>query len=138
MYASQADLAARLGADVMLALADDGTGHVDAARVTRALTDAQAEVDSYVMARHTVPLSPVPPIIAKVTLDLATYQLFMWRGFDKDKDAEVQVARDQAVDWLRRLSQGEVSIGQAEPAKDFGVSVGSEPRLFSRSKLGDF
>jgi phage gp36-like protein len=137
-YATTQDVLDRLGADVALRLAKDPEGELDTAKLERALADATGEVDSYLGQRYSIPVSPVSEQLVRIVLDLAIFQLFMWRGFDPERDVEVKIARDAAVQWLERVARGLAGIGAAEPPKDVGAEVEAATRVFSREKMGDF
>ena len=110
-YVTSAEIIARLGEDVVLRLAATAEGAVDTAKVQQAIDEAEGEVNSYVMQRYAVPVSPVPAVLKKVCRDLAVFQLFLWRGYDPEKDREVELGRKAAIEWLHRLALGTASLG---------------------------
>lgn len=137
-YATTQDIIDRLGEGATLRVADDGTGQVEVGRLQQAVTEAEGEVNSYLMLRYSVPVSPVPAMVKNVTLDLAVYRLFLWRGYDQEEDVEVRTARNDAIAWLDKVARGIVSLGTATPAKDFGARMDGADRVFSRDKMRDF
>lgn len=75
-YAAQADIEARYGSNLLLTIADpDGTGSVDAALVTQALSDADEFIDSHVQERYQLPLDPVPPLLVTLAVDITVYRI---------------------------------------------------------------
>jgi phage gp36-like protein len=71
-YALLADLYARFSEEEINALADtDGTGTPDPLNVSRALEDAQEEIDLALRGRYRLPLARVPKILTRWTCDLA-------------------------------------------------------------------
>ena len=57
----------------LIQLTDDAkTGEVDTDKVTKAIEDAEAEVNGYVGRRYTVPIAaPIPNLIQKLSTDIA-------------------------------------------------------------------
>ena len=73
-YATQADILDQLDEDILIQLTDDAdTGDVVDDVVTRAIADADAEIDGYCGKRYSVPFDTVPPIIRKFAVDIAIY-----------------------------------------------------------------
>lgn len=139
-YATQPDLEAAFGLDELRALADrnrDGTP--DAAVIARALEDAEAEVNSYLAARYTLPLDPVPGQIRAITCDVARYRLDSVNPRAATKERYLA-----ALASLRDLASGKASLGSAgdaaaaAPPPPAQVQHESPPRAFSDDRLGGF
>jgi phage gp36-like protein len=136
-YCTQADIEEQLSEDELIQLTDDaGLGSVDTTVVDRAIADADDEINSYLQERYTVPLSPVPGLVRKLSVDLAIYNLYSRR----DIEAPVRTQRYEAdVKLLKSLAKGEASLGvEAPPAEvhDEGIKT-SRPesdRIFTREK----
>lgn len=139
-YCNVGDIEARIGEATLRTLSDrDQTGQVDVTRVAAAIADAQAEVDAYCQSRYTVPFPPpAPPVIKQMTIKLAIYELYARAGYDPETQPAVAKDRASAVDFLKSLASGRVTLGQKEPAKDQGSIVSASPRVFSRTKLEGF
>ena len=76
-YATQSDLEERFGPQELAQLTDRVDGLMpDPAVIARALADAEAEIDGYLAARYTVPLSAVPAVLVRLTCDIARYRLY--------------------------------------------------------------
>lgn len=109
--------------------------------VTRAIADAAALVDGYVSTRYQVPLTPVPPLIRRVSVHLTRYTLFSRRGLDEDS-ADKTVVREyhEAVKLLTAISRGEVQLGTpvAAATPGPGARLQSAPRRMSRESLEGF
>ena len=89
MYATLADLIARFGESELAQVADtDGSGEFDPALVARALADAGAEIEVALIGRYTLPMVPVPELLARIACDLARESLYA--------DAPTQVVEDRA------------------------------------------
>lgn len=73
--------------------------------VNRAIEDAQAQLDSYLAVRYTVPLTVVPTVLRNYTCDVARYIL------DKDKPREeVSRRRDLVFYYLKDLAANKASL----------------------------
>ena len=116
-YCIQTDILEQITEDELIQLTDDaGAGTIDATVVTRAIDDADAEADTYYATRYDVPLSPVPAMARKLSVDLALYNLYSRRLSIVPE--ERQRRYDAGVRYLRDVSKGIVSLGAESPAPD--------------------
>jgi phage gp36-like protein len=114
-YSTKADILLQLPEDSLITLTDDeNTGAVVDEVVTRAIADADAEIDGYVGTRHTVPLSPVPTVIRLASVRMAIYHLHARRSLVSVPD-QVKTDYDNQVRLLRDISKGVVSLGADDP-----------------------
>lgn len=98
----------------------------------KAIIDAAAEIDDYIGARYDLPLSPTPESLGRVSCDIARYRLYT-----EQPTEEVRQRYEDAVDWLRSVSKGLISLGVVRPAaNNFGVSVASRAKVFTTDMLG--
>lgn len=106
MYATRQDMVDRYGLRELAALEDvHRTGQPDATVTERALSDASDEVDSYLFARYTLPLSGSSPTLVRVVCDIARRRLY------RDKPLEEVLKRyEEAVDWLKAVSAGRAGL----------------------------
>lgn len=129
-YAVAADLIARFSEAELSQLTDDaGLGVVDAATVGRAVDDASALIDSYLVGRYVLPLASTPAMLVGLCCDLARYALYV------DAAPEiVKERRDAAMAQLRDLAAGRARLDVAVPsASPSGrVEVVSGERIFNR------
>jgi phage gp36-like protein len=141
-YATPADLEAAFGASELRALADrDRDGAPDPAVMTRALEDADAEINSYLAARYALPLSPVPAQIRAIACDVARHRLDALNPRDV-----VETRYRAALAALRDLSTGKATLGQAgaaasdpaAPAPPTTVSFVEGARAFGDDRLIGF
>jgi phage gp36-like protein len=59
---------------------DNDTGSIVSDNVNRAIADADALIDSYLTGRvASLPLSPVPSLISKISIEIAVYNLYLRR-----------------------------------------------------------
>lgn len=137
MYATMDDLKEQVPETTLIQLTDtDGTGEPDDSRVTRALADAEAEINGYCGKRYTVPFSPVPDLVRKFTVDIAIYNLFALVDGDIPEDRKERYK--SAVAYLRGVASGSNTLGENDP-QEAGVAetprVVSATRIFSRDSL---
>ena len=110
-YALQADLEARyLTADLKQVTSQDGLA-IDAARVTAALGDASAEIDTWVGRRYVLPLAVANPDLTRVCCDIAMYRLQTLRTKDDIEDSRQRYA--DAMKLLKDIACGEVELAGA-------------------------
>lgn len=138
-YATMQDLVDRFGQLELVQLTDRTNRPPttpDETTVGLALVDADALIDGYVGKVYELPLPSVPASLVKCAADLARYFL---HGKAADKDGTVARNYDQAMRWLRDVSNGlvKLDIGGAEPPQPGGGSVrASRPdRVMTRDRL---
>jgi len=139
MYATQADILEQLDEDILIQLTDDAdTGDVVDDVVTRAIADADAEIDGYCGKRYSVPFDTVPPIIRKFAVDIAIYNLYARRkGAPEDREKRY----NNAVKFLTNVSKGLISLGENDPDStpaSNAPEIENEDRIFTRTDLEDF
>lgn len=108
-YAAQADMEERFGIAELVKLTDreqPPTGMIDATVVSRAIADAEAEINGYLAARYTLPLVTVPAVLARLTCDIARYYLY-----DDWTNEPVRARYEDSVRLLKAVSRGEVALG---------------------------
>ncbi|MBW2673866.1 MAG: DUF1320 domain-containing protein [Deltaproteobacteria bacterium] len=138
-YALKADILEQLDEDILIQLTDDtDAGTVDDDMVTRAIADADAEIDGYCGTRYDVPFSPVPVMIRKLSVDIAIYNLYARRkGVPEDR----QKRYDNALRFLRDVSRGLISMGSDAPAMDTDsgpeATTKKSDRIFMTGKNSD-
>lgn len=122
-YSTQTDIeAAAGGAQALIELCDlDGTGAgLNAAVLATAQADADAFIDSYVAKQRSVPLSPVPPVIKRMSAEETVYLLRMRRVMLSDFE---QQRHEANIDWLKGVARGMYTLGvDPQPAKSALVS----------------
>jgi phage gp36-like protein len=139
-YCTQTDILELISLDKLIQLTDDANaGIVDASVVTRAIADADAEIDSYAAGRYTtLPFSPVPAMIRKVSVDLAIYNIYSHRKGVPDNWKQ---RYENVIKFLKSVASGEVTLGADDPEPPSGgntpqISAGT--RIFTRDKMGGF
>ncbi len=140
-YCTQSDIIEQLDEDILVQLTDDaGTGDVDESAVERAIADADAEIDAYCQGRYDIPLSPVPAMIRRISVDIAVYHLCSRRGEPPD------VRKDRyknAVRFLEKVMTGGIKLGATEPTVTDGnqpvrVTTSKDDRAFTMDKMSGF
>jgi Mu-like prophage protein gp36 len=89
------------------------TIHCAAQAVTRvedAIADACAEIDGYLVGRYTLPLDPVPAVLAKFCADLAAYAILGTRRLDEEKDKDFVRRAEAARDYLTKVAEGKITL----------------------------
>lgn len=114
-YCTQSDLEEQISADELEQLTDDtGDGAVDATVIARAIADADAEIDAYLFDRYAVPLSTVPAVIRKLSVDMAIYHLCSRRPVGMPDIRKERYERAMVV--LRDIAKGLISVGASTPS----------------------
>lgn len=137
-YATQQDLIDRFSQAELAQLTDPAAGAtIDPAPVARALADADAEVDSYLGARYSLPLASLPTVLVRVAADIARYRLWDQAAPDLVKDRY-----REAVKLLQGLARGETVLAGAQAlapaAGAITVTVSARSRQFSDDTLDRF
>ena len=107
-------------------------------KVNQALTDASGDVDSYLEAKHTLPLSSVPLKLEQVCCDIARYNLY-----DDHATEHISKRYDDAIKYLTKVSKGDISLGidenNASPTEESNaVDFTSGSNAFDRDNSTSF
>jgi phage gp36-like protein len=138
-YATQQEIEDRYGLDALTVASDrDRDGLADDDAIALALSDASAEIDSYLAVKYQLPLAVVPDVLTRCCVDISIYRL----SADASVATEEQRVRyEDAMRLLLNLAVGKASLGlPVEPPTRDGAapSVVSSERRFSRDKLRGF
>ena len=127
-YCAFSDLVARYGLAEMIRLTapagDDFNagggfgGDVDisaigATKVTTAIADATAEIDSYLRRRYATPVVPATPELLRACCALTRHELA--HGAGREPTAQMRDQRASVLKWLERVRDGEVFLDGAVP-----------------------
>jgi len=137
-YSAQTDILEQLDEDILIQLTDDvDAGVVDDDAVTRAIADADSEIDSYCGAHYEVPFSDVPAMVRKLSVDISIYNLYARRkGAPEDRKQRY----DSAIRFLRDISTGKASLGSTAPDDSDGgpeITTKKSDRKFSIGRDSD-
>lgn len=125
-YATITDLQDRIGEARLIQLSDlsdPPLGLIDTAVVQRALDDADAEIDGYLVGRYMLPMASPPAILRVIACTIAHGKLL-----GSAVDESVAGAYKSAQSYLQQVAQGKVSI--TSPA-DAQAPVGAGAVLFN-------
>ena len=76
-YASLADLVSRFGEQELIQLTDtENVGEIDTLTVSKALADADAEIDAALRGRYQLPLSTTPELVVRIACELTREALY--------------------------------------------------------------
>ena len=143
MYSTISDIQKLIGEDELIKLSSDQET-ADNDIIERAISDADAEINSYLATRYLTPLiSPIPTIIRKFSVDIAIYNLASRR--DAENEIRTQRYKD-SIKFLTNVSKGIVDIpaqsaaGETalESAQTNEVTISNPQRIFSRASLQGF
>ena len=139
-YCTQDDILEQLDEDILIQLTDDAdAGVVDSDKVTRAIADADAEIDSYCGVRNSVPFTTVPARIRMLSVDIAIYNLYARRKGAPENRKE---RYDNAIRYLKDVSTGKASLGANDPdtppLDSHTPEITQSTRIFTRDKLTGF
>jgi phage gp36-like protein len=133
-YATAADLTKRFGETELIELTDqEGVGQINESVLAVALADADAEVDSYLVGRAVLPLSSVPPVLVRVSCDIARFRLFGAKAPE-----EVRNRYQDARAWLKDVAAGRAVLdGVDTPATaPRGPAVVAPDAVFTSDAFG--
>jgi len=139
-YSANADILEQLDEAILIQLTDDAdAGEVDADVVTRAIADADSEIDSYCGKRYTIPFSAVPVRVRKLSVDIAIYNLYARRkGAPEDRKTRY----DNAIRFLKDVAKGLATLGEDDPdgspAESNAPDIDQSDRIFTRDKMKGF
>jgi len=155
MYCSQSDLEEVIDQATIVRLTDDEALATDptdldasivenaaiGSRLSRALADATATVDGFLRTRYHLPLSPVPPYIRKLAVDLALFNLFSRRSHQMGMPDERAAAHKAARSALELMRKGELDAGsEPQPTESSAVIADTDgpDREFTHDTMKDF
>lgn len=126
---------------VQLSNEDPAAQSIDTAVLQQALDDASAEIDGYLGARFTLPLSAPPEVLNRLAADVAIYRLQALRPLHDLTDARRRY--DDAIAMLTKVAAGELTLGIAAGQGETQIANGAEQaegpaRVFSRASLKGF
>lgn len=106
----------------------------------QAITDAEAEIDGYLVKRYNVPFEKTPKVISKFAKDIALYNLVSRQGIDEgDREKTYLTRYNAAIAFLSKVAEGKIDIGVSENSVAENAvnsfSIRSSERLFSRGSM---
>lgn len=142
-YSTLDDLIKLLPEETLIQLTDDeGAGEANQARIDEAISQADAEIDSYAGGRYGVPLASPPDLIRKLSVDISIYHLYSRRV------EEIPATRADrykaAVRILDNIAKGIVTLGITPPtapslqSKTAETNKPLDTNVFNRDSLLGF
>ncbi|GAB6173283.1 MAG: DUF1320 domain-containing protein [Desulfitobacteriaceae bacterium] len=140
MYCSLDDLLGQIPKEKLIELSNDdtyvttdtGEPTYNMTNIDSAINNASSEIDGYASTRYTVPFVNIPPVIKKLAVDIAVYNLFS-RKWTSDEEDNIVRRYKNAIRLLERIAEGKVVLGAGEstilykaPNKAFGDRFRSE------------
>jgi phage gp36-like protein len=125
-YATALDMVTAFGHADMRDLSDIGEPRIDDVNqvvLGRALADASAMIDGYLVGRYQLPLSPVPEVLRVHCRGLARYLLMT-----NMPDERAKTDFKAAIDYLKLIASGTVNL--QPPAAPGQVPAGMGPVVF--------
>ena len=99
-------LSLELGEDELIQLTDRAnTGALDPAVIAKAISDADAKINSYLMA-YPLPLAVVPANFERLACDISRYFLYKNQMIEP-----VRLAYTDALKYLEQVGMGKISLG---------------------------
>lgn len=120
---------------------DDGDGAIDESVTTRAISDADAEIDGYCQNRYTLPFDPVPVLIRKISVDVALYNLYTRPGRVVPEERKDRYTR--AIAMLNDIAKDIIDLGVSESGSaieyddDPIITKTRDDRIFTMGRVSD-
>lgn len=137
-YSTQSDIQEEVTESVLIELTDDERlGVINAARVTKAITAADKEIDSYLAQRYPVPMTTGLDLLKDCSANLALERLYLRRTGSLPSDRKDRIAAVRKL--LADIAAGRASLGVTPaPTEEGGGTFSAGERKFTRNKLTDF
>lgn len=142
-YSTLDDLKEIISEETIIELTDDqGLGVVDQAKVTKAITDADEEIDGYLRGRYELPFGTVPAIVNGLSANLTIFNLYCRRP-EIELPQTLKMRYDNTIRTLERIQKGVISLGVTtgeSPAEagEYVTNKAATDRTFSKSVLDSF
>lgn len=139
-YCTQSDILEQISEDELIQLTDDdGLEMVDADKVTRAIADADEEIDASVSIRYSLPFSATPNLVRKFSVDLAICNLYARRPGTLPEERKERCAEIKT--FLDKIAQGKRKLDVPDPTEDSDRGVETthpkSDRIFSTGRDSD-
>jgi phage gp36-like protein len=141
-YSVKADIEKVYPAQDLIDLTDDeGDQSKVTERITQAITDADALMDSYFRAQHTVPIPVVGDEVKNCSVILAYVNLVLRRKTLDDNDGLYKLYKTK-IKWLEDVSAGKVHISDPDSFQNLANYIQSNKtssdKVYTSSKLSQF
>jgi|GEM_PF-3832273 len=144
MYCTSDDIIARrLTNEKLVELTNDTPDGavIDQVKVDTAIADAQAEIDSYLRGRISLPLEgPVPAILRRIAVNIAVRNLYL-RRLDLSRPDYIDKDYKEDLAKLEAIQRGEITITADDVGRVAGAIRSNKrrgDRMFDKHRLGEF
>ncbi|MCF6246916.1 MAG: DUF1320 domain-containing protein [Desulfobacula sp.] len=139
-YCTLDDIFGGIDEEDVIAYTDDfESGIVNIDNVNKAITGADALINSYIAKRYSVPVDPVTDMIKDLAVDIAIYKICSRRSAAPEERRDKY---EDAVRYLKEIASGKAILPEAAAApsdsSDHTVSISSNSRVFSRDSMKGF
>lgn len=137
-YATVQDMIQKFGTSEMIRLSVPDGQDMDsivADVIERAAADASALMDSYIRKRYRTPLDVPPQEVVAKCCDIARFELSS--GDQKQPSDQVTRRHDQALDWLRDIAKGVVTLelDEVAPGDESYAQMDARKPVFGRGRF---
>lgn len=140
MYGNDADLYDRIDQETVIQLTDDeNTGEVDQTKLDNLRGDVAEMINTYLRGRYTVPVDPVPAVLANIENDLLVHKLYTRRA-NYDIPKSVAELKKDALKLLDGINKGAVLLEDQPDIAEGAIQSNKtdDDRIFPDSKLDYF
>lgn len=137
MYATIADMQLLFEPKELEEVTDtEGLGAINIDKLNRAIVDASAEIDAYLIKTHELPINPVPSQLNRLTCDIARYNIWAAKP---EIPAAVKTKYDSAIKFLKSVAAGQAGFvdggNVSAPNNDITIQANIKPRQFTRDSM---
>jgi len=141
-YCTEQDILDRFEDQEIIELTNDtpGATQVGNTVISKAISDAEAEINGYCERWYTIPLSPVPQLVTKLCIDIAIYNIYSRRTQMVIPEA-VSERYKNAVRMLQSIGKQNILLGAdtTNPVKASALGVfQANDRVFTKDNLKGF
>jgi phage gp36-like protein len=137
-YCTEQDIEKRLPASRLAEITDDEPGSndpvIDSGNVSRAIADADSEIDTYLRGKHDVPLATVPDTVRRWSVILSIWNLYA-RRIDLSVPETLEKDYDRVVGQLKNVRDNKLMIddatSDANTAGYYKTNKTSSSRIFT-------
>ena len=116
MYSSLEDIEKFVPQRSLAQLTDDEAGaEINQAVVEEAIVAADEVIDAHLRGRYTLPFEEIPPILKRISADIAIFHLYGRR--EGELPETISKKYKDAVRMLEAIRDGKLTIGDAEGEK---------------------
>lgn len=115
-------------------LDDEAATAINAAVLSKALADAQAEIDGY-LGRYTLPFATVPALLNRLCRMIARKNLYFDAPPSGTEKPQWRRDYDDAVRMLESISKGDIDLGTQTAPHPATVAKTVNHRVFTRDRL---